>query len=120
MHLRRRGRVDAAQARLPPGRRSFLGRPVVGLRRARETANVLPFPATIRLLEMLVRDVSVLVPLFLLLGDAEVDEGAVPEIREAHRASILALFPGRDLVMEQRLADPDERRAFLDCDAVVL
>src|SRR5213079_2891830 len=35
-------------------------------------------------LELLLGDVAVLVPLVVLLGDPEVDEGAVPDVCKAH------------------------------------
>src|SRR5438874_7075516 len=57
---------------------------VAAVRPARcESAHVRPLG--VAALELLVRQVAVLVPV-LLLGDAEVDEGLVPDVPEAHRA----------------------------------
>src|SRR4029079_8494766 len=44
----------------------------------------------VRALQLLVREVAVLVPL-LLLGDAEVDEGLVPDVRESHGSRVIPL-----------------------------
>src|SRR2546421_303736 len=41
----------------------------------------------IRPLEVLVGDVAVLVPVLVLLGDAEVDERAVPDVAQPHPAA---------------------------------
>src|SRR5437764_614651 len=94
-HRRHGGRhaLDAPQAaRLRRGakharagaRRLRVG-PVVELLTAppprREPAHV--GPLCIGALQVLVREIAVLVPL-LLLGDAEVDEGLVPDVGEAH------------------------------------
>src|SRR5437763_5254166 len=98
MHLRHRRHggghaLDAAQAaRLRRGakhaRAGTCGLrvgPVVELLTAppprREPAHV--GPLCIGALQVLVREIAVLVPL-LLLGDAEVDEGLVPDVGEAH------------------------------------
>src|SRR5581483_890391 len=43
-------------------------------------------PVVVGALELLVRDVAVLVPVLVLLGDAEVHERAVPEVGETHGA----------------------------------
>ena len=81
-------------------------------------------PLGVGALELLVGEVAVLVPL-LLLGDAEVDEGLVPDVGEAHASGMV--LRGRQIlhfsgpaVAEDRRADPDVRRALLDRDAVVL
>src|SRR5262249_59925992 len=52
----------------------------------RQAANVRPFG--IGALEVLVGDVALLVPV-LLLGDAEVHEGLVPDVCEAHYGGML-------------------------------
>ena len=59
----------------------------------------------------LVASVIVVPALVVLLGDAEVHERAVPDVADAH-ASILSL--------EQHRAHPDERRALLRGDPVIL
>src|SRR5438093_593290 len=46
-------------------------------------------PLAVRALELLVRVVAVLVPVLRLLGDPEVDEGAVPELGETHDRPML-------------------------------
>ena len=76
------GRPEDARPRV---RRRLRIRPVVELLAAaapvREAAHVRALG--VRTLELLVGDVPVLVPV-LLLGDAEVDEGAVPDVCEGH------------------------------------
>ncbi len=69
----------------------------------------------IALLEALLGRVSVLVvPVVVLLGDAEVDERAIPEVAERHGVSV-----DRSVLKEQR-SDPDVGRALLGRDAEVL
>src|SRR5207244_10922451 len=63
-------------------------------------------PADIRALavgalQLVVREIALLVPLFVLLGDPEVDERAVPDVGEAHGAWIL----------DPRGANPPSRRS---------
>ena len=66
----------------------------------------------IRALELLVRDVAVLVPVFVLLGDAEVDEGSVPDVCEAHSGGMLTLI--------QHRPNSNHGRAFLYGHFVIL
>src|SRR5262249_27349929 len=58
-------------------------------------------------LEVLVRDVAVLVPV-LLLGDAEVDEGLVPDVGEAHCGRNVT--PGTGLTRRGSASRPPPRR----------
>ena len=65
-------------------------RPAVRLAPPRQPAHVLPGRAgAVLALELLLRLEAVLVPL-LILGDAEVDERAVPDVREAHDARMVS------------------------------
>ena len=75
-----RPRVVRAVARLRVGPVLELARPAA----RRQPADVRAL--AVGALELLVRDVAVLVPVLVLLGDAEVDERAVPEVGEAHGA----------------------------------
>src|SRR6476646_8069189 len=74
---RRRGDLDLAGGSVGVG-------PVVVVASAaaRQPADIRA--VVVRPLELLVRGVAVLVPVVVLLGDAEVDEGAAPEVGEAH------------------------------------
>src|SRR5207244_5764021 len=82
--------LDAAQARGRAQHRRAVVRLRVGVGPVvevppppgREPAYVRPLG--VRALELLVREVALLVPLLVLLGDPEVDERAVPDVGEAH------------------------------------
>src|SRR5579862_4022408 len=108
---------------LGPGRsrRSDGGDPVAGLLAARLGPVVVLVPATPRrqpadvrplavaLLEALLGGVSVLVlPVLVLLGDAEVDERAVPEVAEGHPDGDSS--PGRARILRGRTSPPPPRR----------
>src|SRR3972149_2838511 len=75
----RHDEVELARCRLGGGR-------VVNLARAArcEPAHVRALARVVAPLQLLVRGEPVLVPVLFLLGDAEVDEGAIPDVREAH------------------------------------
>src|SRR5206468_4167980 len=70
-------------------------------------------PLAVALLEALLGGVAVLVfPVVVLLGDAEVDERAGPEISESHLQGIL--------IVEEERTYPHVRRPFFGGDGVVL
>src|SRR6185369_11339385 len=75
----------------------------------------------VRPLELLVRRVAVLVPVVVLLGDAEVDERATPEVSEAHAAWNGNAPNGTNcLVRPEDGAYAHQRCALLGCNPVVL
>src|SRR6185437_7530316 len=71
-------------------------------------------PLGVCTLKLLVGEVPVLVPV-LLLGDAEVDEGLVPDVGEAHLASDVTQPVGKSLLrLECRSRPPRRPRASPD------
>src|ERR671912_437323 len=100
------GSLPGPHGGIPAGRRLRIG-PVVELPAVRAPAGRQPAdirPFRVRPLELLVRDVPVLVPVvFVLLGDAEVNEGSVPDVGKGHRAGDIS--PGSGYSSRQR-AEP--------------
>jgi hypothetical protein len=67
---------------------------------------------TVSAVKLLLGVERLVVPVFVLLDDPEVDERAAPDVSNTHERGILT--------GEQEGADADERRTFLDRDPVVL
>ena len=127
-HLRRVA-VDAPQPRATTGaaarrdRKLGLGGAVglapLVLALARQAADVLALAATVVPLDLLARDRRVVVPL-LVLGDAEVDERAIPDVAEAHVRRDRNPCAGRRRLAHEGRADADQRRPLRDRDLPVL
>src|SRR5262249_4861937 len=66
----------------------------------------------VRALEILVRDVALFVPV-VLLGDAEVDERPVPDVRKPHRAPNVT--PRTGLIRRGRTSPPPRRQRDSPC-----